>query len=1293
MNIKFYPYDFDYKIKEGEVYIYLFSKLEGDQEKQKKICVIQKYQPYFYAKIHDIDQEELQKKLQTLKIEDRNNEAKAIKWEEVEKELLGKKEKFWKIYVNYPQAVPLISKHLEACGVQCYEKDILFVHRYLRDLDLTPMTLINSEGDFDHQFDPDLRIPAFLAKSIQQDSKEELKVAKILAIDIETYNKEKIIDMEKNPILMIALYGVDEEEKPFKKVLTWKKFEHRLEFLEYVNNEIEMLTRLREIIISYQPDIITGYFSDGFDFPYIKARADKYKIKLDLGLDRSELNAGKKINSSEGKTKIKGILHLDMFKFIRHIFGKNLKTESYSLDAVSEELLNHKKHELNIADLADVWDNQPEQLTEFCEYNLHDSYLALMLCQKLLPDMIEFAKIIGLPLFDLTRMSFSRLVENYILKRAIEYNVLAPNKPNNHEIEQRNEETYQGGFVYEPTPGVYEDIIVFDFRSLYPTIITAHNIGPESLNCQCCQKKEEAYVPEQGYYFCTSEKKFIPGILEMIILRRISLKRLIEETKAKGKEIKILESRSYALKLLANSFYGYLGFFGARWYCLECVKSITAYARNYIQETIKKAQEKGFEVVYADSLTPERKIFVYNPNGDIKLVPIGKFVDENLKNKKIQDYKTLAFDGEKLVFSPITKVIRHFYDSREKGKIIKFITTHGVTRVTPQHSIYKYDQGRVNLTNAQTVTKSDYLISLTNVPKFERYKEGQIFDLADFGFGKMEDKIYFYKDNLRFPLKRGICPYCNKDVFLSKHVFNVHSNRKVAKKINLSSEYKWVGTKNAGGGRIPRYWKLTAELAWVLGYYCADGSVSDILTKERRRKCLLSFGSQDFNKIQRVKKYFDNLLNDNLRVIVSYDKRINKNMYYYRVQRIPLVGLIEAGFGCGKKSIGKKVPNFIYTAEEKIRKAFVDGYLAGDGRLKKDKKYRTNFIACDTNSKNLACGLQYLFKSLNHGKSYHKKEIKHVGWRFRPDKVNISSLRIQSVKRTDHEKENFCAARIKEIVKENYEGYVYDLEVKGQHNFVDAEGLILVHNTDSCFLLLGDKIKDQAMEFMNEINFDLPGHMELEFEGHFPRGIFVAVKGTDKGSEKVKISGTSKDQKSLVGAKKKYALISKEGKIKITGFETVRRNWSLIAKEVQEEVLKLVLNDKVEEALSFVKEIIKKLKQGQIELSKLIIKTQITKDLSAYSSIGPHVAVALRMLEQKIYVGPGTVVEYIIVKGSGLIRERAKLISEVKSGDYDANYYLNNQIIPAVASIFAVLGYDENDFSSDESQKGLGKWF
>ena len=153
----------------------------------------------------------------------------------------------------------------------------------------------------------------------------------------------------------------------------------------------------------------------------------------------------------------------------------------------------------------------------------------------------------------------------------------------------------------------------------------------------------------------------------------------------------------------------------------------------------------------------------------------------------------------------------------------------------------------------------------------------------------------------------------------------------------------------------------------------------------------------------------------------------------------------------------------------------------------------------------------------------------------------------------------------------------------------------------------------------------------------------------------------------------------------------VRRNWSELAKEAQKKVLRLVLDAKVDEALVYVRSEVATLLTGKVAPEKLILKTQITRDLSQYRSRGPHVIVAEKMVAMGEIVSPGTVVEYVIEEGEGLVRERAQLPTLVKK--YDRKYYLHHQLIPAVESIFHVLGISEEKILGKAEQKGLGGFF
>ncbi len=1246
-KIVFFPLDVTYKIENNKAVIYLFGRTSDG----KQICVVdENFEPYFY--VIPKKGKNAEEKLGKIRVERNKETSEVVRTEKVKKHFLGKDVEAIKVYVRLPRDVPVIREIIKDWEIleSVNEYDIRFKRRYLIDRGITPLLAAEAVGEFVKYRS---RVPVLKADKIEQRGETSLEEPRVLAFDIETYNPDgKNIEPEKNPIIMLSFYGAR-----YKKVITWKRFNTKLEYIEFVKSEAELIERFKGVINEYKPDILTGYFSDEFDLPYIKTRADKYKIKLDIGLDFSELKVNKTRKTS---SNITGINHLDIFKFIRKIIGPTMDTFALNLNAVAAELLKEKKLEVDLDKLAEAWDKKHGELENYCEYNLHDSFLSFKLAERMMPNIVEMVKIVGMVIPELARMGFSQLVESYILKQAVSFNQLAPELPHHSELRKRQMQTFKGGFVYEPKPGLYKDIVVFDYRSLYPTIISSHNIDPGTLNCDCCEGKKVA--PTEGkkkYWFCAKKKGFLPTLIEDIITRRMRVREIM-----KDKKTPLMEARSLSLKLLANSFYGYLGFPMSRWYSLESAKSTTAYGRFYIHKVIDEAEKERFKVLYSDSLPFDRSVFVKTPRGDIKIMKIGE-----LYNKFKAGCETLSYTKDnKVRFMPIKRVIRHPF--RGKGQLIKIITNYGATIVTNQHSIYTYDK-KIKLTHAGKLKKDDCLISLTN-PKIEvKYKEGFIFDIAELNLGEFGDELRLYKDNLIFPAgKKGKCPYCGKEYYLATHVNLKHKERK--QRIIKESHFKFVGATNAKGGKIPRYWKLDKELAWILGFYCAEGSVSNVKTKSGR-KMLLSFGSQDIEVIRKVKSILDKKICANLSIIRNFDKRNKKYMYYYRVQRIPLVALFKNGFCAGKGSEFKKIPFFILNSEKNLREAFLRGYLDGDGNAFRDKRYKTHFIRFSTKSKELAMGLDFLLKSIKSGTNFFGKEVKHVAWQYRKDKPKIQTLRLQSAKES---KGNFCLAQIRRIEKVPNEKYVYDLEVEGSHNFVDAEGMMLVHNTDSVFLTLDGKTKKEVDKFQEKINSELPGLMELEYEGFYPTGIFVSAKI------------------GRFGAKKKYALLSEDGNLKIRGFETVRRNWSSIAKDTQERILGTILKEqKPEKALKYVRDVVKDLRENKIPLKEVIIHTRLQKEIDAYNAIGPHVAIASRMRKKGIDVGPGSTIEFIITRTGKRVRDRAKLPDEVKQKDYDPDYYINNQVIPAVEKIFEVLGYTREDLIESKGQDKLGKFF
>ena len=587
-TLQFYPLEVTYKISSNKAVVWLFGRTQAGEQ----VCAIDEgFEPYFYVKPKEGENMEfLTKKILTLKPENRGAAARITNAEAVDKKILGKKIVLIRVTADIPPNVPVLRNAIKSLNEveNVYEADIPFARRYLIDRDITPFTLAEAEGEF---INTRSRVPVFSIKKIRQISEKNLEEPKILSIDIETYNPTMKIDMKNNPILMVAFHG-----KNFEKIITWKKFKTGLKHIEFAESEAQLLEAVNRTIKEYSPDILTGYFSDSFDWPYIKERAEKHKTKLDFGLDFSS----PKTDMRSSSTELGGMVSLDLYKFVQRIVGRKLNTETYKLGEVAEELIGEGKLEdAHIANLAEDWD-AGKNLEIYCSYNLQDAKITYKLCEKLLPNILEMVKIVGLPITDVIGMGFSQLVEWYLLKQAPSFEEIAPNKPDHNQMRERLAKTYTGGFVYEPTPGLYKNIAVFDFRSMYPSIIASHNISPATLNCSCCEDESPAPVEKGKCWFCKKKKGFIPKMVEELIKRRMRVKDIMKKTQDE-KTKKLLDARQESLKVLSNSFYGYLAFAAARWYSIESATAVTAYERSYIQDVIEKAKKEGYEVIYGDT--------------------------------------------------------------------------------------------------------------------------------------------------------------------------------------------------------------------------------------------------------------------------------------------------------------------------------------------------------------------------------------------------------------------------------------------------------------------------------------------------------------------------------------------------------------------------------------------------------------------------------------------------------------------------------------------------------------------
>jgi len=572
MKFEFVPVDYDYFDFDGQNYI----RLIGRTEKGKKVCVIDSYEPNFWIILKKgSDPKKIVKKIEKIEMSKTSRVSKVLRTEILDKKFLGKDVRAIRVFVtNHKDAHDIASEIGDMNEIEARrEYDIPIITKYIKEKNVEPLNWYSVEGDvlgiddfggIADALDVETCIGAKKISKLKTD--KEFK-PRILAYDIETDD----VELGKGKILMISLYG-----EGFKKVLTWKKCKGAQNYVECFENESKMIEKFVDYVNKYDPDILTGYFSDGFDLPYLKAASQKNKIKLALGID------GKGPTFTRGRIpsgKIAGIVHIDLFRFIDAVFSQYLQSETLSLNEVAGELVGEKKEDFDFNRLPHMTEGDWK---DFFSYNLQDATVTYKLARKIWPDILEFSRIVKEPLFDVTRDRMSTHVENYILHNLNRFNEIAEKRPMHHEIgERRAKGKYEGAFVFEPSPGLYENLVMFDFTSMYASVIVSYNLSKATFI------EGEKFETKQGFF---------PIMLNEIIEKRKTHKKEFAKNSSG-----MLRARSNAYKLLANASYGYQGFFGARYYCREAAAATAQLAKKNILQVIDIIEKEGYKIIYSDT--------------------------------------------------------------------------------------------------------------------------------------------------------------------------------------------------------------------------------------------------------------------------------------------------------------------------------------------------------------------------------------------------------------------------------------------------------------------------------------------------------------------------------------------------------------------------------------------------------------------------------------------------------------------------------------------------------------------
>ena len=480
-----------------------------------------------------------------------------------------------RIEVEAPGDVPPVRDRLHASGIDTYEADVRFAVRYLIERGIKAGCTIDGAPSAGKSVTWVFDNPTLGPADVNIEPR-------VLSFDIETDPKGRL--------LAISLYapGLDEvlivddgnREMPEKST--------RCE------SEFAALTMFCDRVRAADPDVLTGWNIVDFDLASLTRIASRVQHPFDLGRDAGPIRLRKPEGYfGSGQASIPGRLVLDGIDLLRGAF---VRMDDYSLDAVARRVLGEGKAvKGDVRDrLGEILHNYREDLPAFALYARTDARLAHDIVHKLNLVPLAFAR------SRLTGMTPDRVaasIASFDFLYLSELEPLGIVAPSVRGDDSRVHVAQQGGHVLEPVAGLHDNVWVFDFRSLYPSVIRTFNIDPLSYVESPAPQADLIETPGGAF---RREPAILPRLLDDLFPRR-------EAARQAGDEV-----ASHAIKILMNSFYGVLGTPACRFYNPALANSITGMGREVLLWSKRWFEAAGFVVLYGDT----DSLFVQTPTTD-----------------------------------------------------------------------------------------------------------------------------------------------------------------------------------------------------------------------------------------------------------------------------------------------------------------------------------------------------------------------------------------------------------------------------------------------------------------------------------------------------------------------------------------------------------------------------------------------------------------------------------------------------------------------------------------------------
>ena len=462
---------------------------------------------------------------------------------------------------------------LKQHNIKCYEDDFRPDERYLMERYIT--------ADLEFVGNPAKRHTYTQYREVKckpLDKEQSQIKLEMVSLDIECSMAGDLysIGLYSDTCQCVLMIGSPPENKHLKN--------NEVDYIVWLDNEKELLVALLGWIKQADPDLIIGWNVINFDFDLLQKRYDLYHIKFAIGRDGSSPYWRKNRNSEQKYIEIAGRVVLDGIDLLK---SATYNFPSFSLDNVANTLLGIGKKVDDVDNrLQEITDNFHNNKPALAAYNLEDCRLVWLIFDK--TELLQFAMLRA----QLTGLEINRIggsvaaFTNLYLPKLHRSGYVAPNMGDGD-----SDLISPGGYVMDSIPGLYDNVLVLDFKSLYPSIIRTFKIDPMGLIEGLLEFEQNNEKPIQGFdgaYF-SRDKHFLPDIIKSLWRERDIAK---QDKNA---------ALSQAIKIIMNSFYGILGSTGCRFFDPRLSGSITKRSHVLLKTTKAWIEKEGYQVIYGDT--------------------------------------------------------------------------------------------------------------------------------------------------------------------------------------------------------------------------------------------------------------------------------------------------------------------------------------------------------------------------------------------------------------------------------------------------------------------------------------------------------------------------------------------------------------------------------------------------------------------------------------------------------------------------------------------------------------------